>query len=107
MKNKTVIFKVYSFFLTTACLFMTKIMMAQGLQQAAKAADSEISGVVPIIKKICLACAIIFAAVGLVKALSKSNVEEENSGKHYAKWFGGCAIFAIGWLSIQFFFNGK
>lgn len=78
---------------------------ANGIEQAAQRFSTTASTVKSNVQIGLLAIAFICAAIGLVGALSKTNVEGEQASKNFIKWFVAAGLFGLSWTLMATIFS--
>jgi len=77
----------------------------QGIESAASKFSATATAVKNNVQTGLLAIAFICAGIGLVSALSKTNVEGEQASKNFVKWFVAAGFFGICWTLMATIFS--
>lgn len=90
----------------TVCvvLYAVSVNAQTGIEKAAQDFTTSTNNVKNYLEKGFMGLAFLAAAVGLITALNKANVEGENASKHYIKWFVAAGIFALAWAAMKTIF---
>nr|WP_315419550.1 hypothetical protein [uncultured Pedobacter sp.] len=102
MKNQKFEKRALAFILTF--LATTALYAQTGIEKAAQDFTTSAGNVKNYLEKGFMTLAFLAAAVGLITALNKANVEGENASKHYIKWFVAAGIFALAWAAMKTIF---
>jgi len=81
------------------------LSLGQGIESAASKFSSTATVVKNNVQTGLLAIAFICAGIGLVGALSKTNVEGEQASKNFIKWFVAAGFFGICWTLLATIFS--
>jgi len=81
------------------------LALGQGIENAASKFSSTATVVKNNVQTGLLAIAFICAGIGLVGALSKTNVEGEQASKNFIKWFVAAGFFGICWTLMATLFS--
>lgn len=76
-----------------------------GIESAAQKFSSVATTVKGSVQTGLLAIAFICGAIGLVTALSKTNVEGEQASKNFIKWFVAAGFFGLCWGMMSLIFS--